>query len=165
MLETLPATETVRNALPEEPQIFSFRFVADFYFIAVEDRHFSPPRVWKSEITTAAGRPIPTWTVMRTGRDTEVPLTVEVRRDAPADDFAEWENVEEESLAVPSGVLQLRNNDERYIPVSPGVYRLRFYARGLAPTFGVGQEGDEYRLVVWPQDASDSVVLKEGFPG
>ena len=118
----------------------------------------------------------------------DVPVTVEVRNNAPNDDTTGWDRIIEASLAVPSGFIAIdgclsympggdyhkaleRHPDAHivrspHLTVDPGTYRVRVYAgatgteRFVDTPEGEREVTDEhYRIVLWPAPYTDPVVI------
>jgi hypothetical protein len=94
-----------------------------------------------------------------------------VRDDPPDDDVAGWDHVTEASIDVPTGRLFMTDllawdrKPELRINVPPGTYRARAYHAGLNTLSWNGLDGDDhYRLVLWPGEPCEPVVLKR-YPG
>lgn len=100
-----------------------------------------------------------------TARNMTVPVSVEVRTQAPPEDIEGWDQVVEASLEVPSGRLVVLGSTD-YLPdaprtaVEPGIYRARVYFGGIDTLSPDGLEGaDHYRVVLWPAPSREPVIL------
>ncbi len=102
-----------------------------------------------------------------TVRDTDVPVTVEVRDEAPVEsDYSPWDQINEGSIEVPSGRLVVAGctdyfPDAARVLITPGTYRARIYYGQLDSLREDGLEGDDhYRVVLWPAPTSPRRLLK-----
>jgi len=97
----------------------------------------------------------------------KVPVVVEIADQAPDDDVAQWDQVNECSIDVPSGRLVVVGctdyfPDAARIDLPPGSYRARIYYGSLGVLNPNGLEGDDhYRVVLWNAPPSSVRVLKE----
>ena len=102
-----------------------------------------------------------------TVRNMDVPVDVELATSPPEEDFAEWDQVNECSIKVESGKIVVAGctdyfPDAARLNVPPGTYRARIYYGGLDDLSENGLDGgDRYRIVLWPDDPADLVVLKQ----
>lgn len=102
-----------------------------------------------------------------TVRNMTVPVDVEVVDTEPQDSFDDWDQVNECSIDVKSGRLVIAGctdyfPDAARIQVPPGTYRARIYYGKLASLSEDGLEGEDYyRVVLWPGDQAQPVVLKQ----
>lgn len=115
---------------------------------------------------------LPNALVVRTGIHTGVVnVAVLPRRTPPATvDVADWDEVADYSLDVPTGQLQvttLMSELPEGLPVltsqGPGAYRVRVHARGRDIAIdGVASEPFEnYFLVIWPAPAAPPAIHKQ----
>lgn len=101
-----------------------------------------------------------------TARNMDVPVTVEIRNEAPPDDFDNWDHVNEGSLEVLSGYIWLFGWSDELdasprIPVASGQYRVRIYYGNLDSLSKDGLEGDDhYKIVLWQAAQAPPQVLK-----
>ncbi|WP_174721489.1 hypothetical protein [Capsulimonas corticalis] len=101
-----------------------------------------------------------------TVRNMTVPVTVRVLDAAPADDYDQWDQVNECSLDIPSGSLVIAGctdyfPDAARIPVVPGSYRARLFYGGLETLNDDGLEGgDHYEIALWPAPPLKASILK-----
>lgn len=100
-----------------------------------------------------------------TVRNMDVPVTVEVRDSAPQEDSNPWDQINECSIEVGSGILVVAGLD--YFPdatrihLQPGFYRARIFYGNLDSLRENGLEGDDhYKVVLWPAPFRDAVVIK-----
>jgi tetratricopeptide (TPR) repeat protein len=93
---------------------------------------------------------------VRTVRNMDVPVEVEVLDSQPDDNFNAWDHVTEASLEVPSGRIIIAGctdyfPDAARITVQPGTYKVRIYYGALdSVDEELGLDGDDhYRVVLW----------------
>jgi hypothetical protein len=102
-----------------------------------------------------------------TVRNMDVPVVVDVTDEAPNDDVADWDQVNECSLDVSSGLIVIAGCTDYFpeaarIAVPAGSYRARVYYRGLDSLSDDGLEGDDhYRVVLWPAAPGPVNVIKQ----
>jgi hypothetical protein len=98
----------------------------------------------------------------------DVPVVVEVTDEAPDDDFAEWDQINECSLDISSGRIAIAGctdyfPDAARIVVPPASYRARVYYGGLDSLSDDGLEGDDhYRVVLWSAAPGPVTVSSRG---
>jgi hypothetical protein len=103
---------------------------------------------------------------VRTARNMDVPIAVEVRDAAPNDDFEEWDKVFECSIDVPFGKMVIAGcidyfPDADRIEVKAGSYRARIYYGELETLRKNDLEGDDhYKVVLWPAQMTEPTSLK-----
>lgn len=91
-----------------------------------------------------------------TARNMTVPVRVRIAQEAPSLDLHEWERVQEGTLTVSDGELQITGITDNgmsggLIPIAPGVYHLRALYAGLNTVSGDGLSGsDRYEIELWP---------------
>lgn len=106
--------------------------------------------------------------VIQPERDMEVPVSIEVRKSKPNDDFESWDHVAEASLRLPSGNLQIHEctgGSVDVINLPPDTYRVRAYFGNLADLSDDELEGnDNYKLVLWASPYDEVRVLKQYQP-
>lgn len=106
-----------------------------------------------------------------TARYAIVPVTIELRDDAPpADNFDGWDHVTECSIEIGIGRLVVNGGDywpdNARIPVPPGTYAVRILYGGLDTLSEDGLEGDDhYRVLLWPGAERPPAVLKRHMGG
>jgi len=93
---------------------------------------------------------------VRTVRNMDVPVEVEVLDSQPDDNFNAWNHVTEARLEVPSGRIIIAGctdyfPDAARITVQPGTYKARIYYGALdSVDEELGLDGDDhYRVVLW----------------
>ncbi len=100
-----------------------------------------------------------------TSRYGTVPIAIERRDQAPADDLDDWDHVEDISLSVTSNgvkLIELFHDDGSRDPdyaVPPGAYRVRVYMGNLDGGVYSGAD-DYYRIVLWPAPLDEPRVLR-----
>jgi len=102
-----------------------------------------------------------------TVRNMTVPVTVEVLDSAPADEWAEWDQVNQCSIRVPSGRLVIAGCTDYFpaavrIDVPAGWYRARIYYGALDTLSADGLDSDDhYAIALWPGEELEFRVLKQ----
>jgi hypothetical protein len=166
-----------------DARTFHFAIFADYYQIYLADCQLAEelnqkdgenPVVWAARIDTHIATILSPEAYARqlgvargtvcilTARNFTVPLTVQIRANAPADDFAEWDRVVEARLDLPSGCIVVHGPTDYFpgasrIAVAPGVYRARVYYGGLATVSADEFEGeDHYRVDLWPEPEANA---------
>jgi hypothetical protein len=101
-----------------------------------------------------------------TARNVDVPVEIEICAQAPAEDFAGWDRVNECSInftvgrAVITGCTDYLPDAAR-IELAPGMYRARVYYGGLDTLSPNSLDGeDHYRVALWPSPEGPTVQLK-----
>ncbi|MEW6125906.1 MAG: hypothetical protein AB1757_02485 [Acidobacteriota bacterium] len=88
---------------------YQFHIFADDFQINLKDERFARDIIdWNNkaiENLFAVGERMMT---MGTARNMTLPVTVEVRDDTPPDDFENWDQVNEDSIEIPSDCLIIR---------------------------------------------------------
>jgi len=102
-----------------------------------------------------------------TVRNMDVPVTVEIHDEAPTDEAANWDQINECSMDVPSGRIVVAGCTD-YLPeaariaVEPGCYRARIYYGRLDSLSEDGLDGDDqYRIALWPAPPREIEILKQ----
>lgn len=101
-----------------------------------------------------------------TARNMTVPVVLSIHEEAPAEDFTEWEMVNECSITIRSDRLVIMGctdylPDAPRVPLAPGSYRVRVSYSGLDSLSEDGLEGDDfYRLQLWPAAPAELAVRK-----
>jgi hypothetical protein len=94
-----------------------------------------------------------------------VSLDLIVRSDPPDDAFADWVNVAEASLDLPTGCVvalapESSSEDGLRVKLPSGMYRARVYAGGIDTVDEYMMEGqDHYRVALWPAPFADPILL------
>lgn len=102
-----------------------------------------------------------------TVRNMEVPVTLELRDDAPAPDLDGFDHVVEAALLMRGASLVVAGctdhlPDAARFALAPGSYRVRLSASGLDTLSANGLDGDDRYLVqVWPAAPAEPVVRKQ----
>jgi hypothetical protein len=143
---------------------YKFEIFADYFQIHLEDCQND---VWEDidwtkeavETLIVAGKKT---IAMGTARNGIVPVTIEIRDDAPSNDFDEWDHVNECSLEIPSGCFRIWSLDTYpYMSVEPEWYRIRIYYGNLDSLSKDGLEGDDhYKIVLWQAPSAPPQILK-----
>lgn len=101
-----------------------------------------------------------------TARNMTVPVVLSIHGDAPAEDFAEWDMVNECSMTIRSDTLVIMGctdhlPDAPRVSLASGTYRVRVSYSGLDSLSEDGLEGDDfYRLQLWPAAPAELAVRK-----
>lgn len=101
-----------------------------------------------------------------TARNMTVPVALSIHAEAPAEDFGEWEMVNDCSITVRSNRIIIAGctdylPDAARIPITPGTYRVRVSYCGLDSLNEDGLEGDDfYRVQLWPAPLADIAIRK-----
>jgi hypothetical protein len=147
----------------------SFNLFADYYQFYVQDEHVSgiDGNAWGSEATECMVAVASGAIGVRTVRNTDVPVTIEILETKPPLDFDDWDNVTECSLATSSGKLVVAGwtdylPDAARIDIAPGNYRARISGGGFDSVAKHRESGgDRYRVQLWPDSAIEPKVLKK----
>ncbi|SFU88345.1 hypothetical protein SAMN02799631_02888 [Methylobacterium sp. 174MFSha1.1] len=144
-----------------------YRILADYHQFYLWDHGASPdaPTDFTAADVARRIKAAPFVVVVQPERNMEVPVEVEVVRDAPPLDLDRWDHVAEASLALPSGRLEIHEctgGSVDVVPVAPGIYRVRAEHGGLGTISPDGLDGqDRYRIVLWPAPFAEVSVLKQ----
>ncbi len=113
---------------------------------------------------------------VRTARELDVPISLEVMDAPPRDDepLEDWDHVVQCTLDVESGKLLITATSEdlysaQNVLVTPGLYGLRIYFGALDQIDSEGFEGDDYyKVKVWYVGQEDEVppfeIMKQWLP-
>lgn len=150
------------------PFSYTLNLFADYHQFYLQDEEHAEdqPDDWGDLLVTQMIAVAPGIIGVGTARNTTVPVRIDIAEAQPANDFAHWDQVTEASLEVPSGRIVVAGPSDYFpgaqrLPVSPGTYRVRVYARGLGSISASGLEGqDHYYLVIWPEAERPPEVLK-----
>ncbi|MCR6484014.1 hypothetical protein M8542_14415 [Amycolatopsis sp. OK19-0408] len=130
---------------------------ADYNSFMVQDEtaRFEPDRAWTKALITDMIAAREGVIGVGTARRTTVPVILDVRSEAPDDNFDGWDHVTEAGLHVETGkiiVSMLDYSDAvRRTAVPAGDYTVRVYAKGLSTISSDGIHGDDlYHVVLWP---------------
>lgn len=95
--------------------------------------------------------------MIRTARDMDVPVRVEILPEAPALDLSGWDHIVEGSFRARGGRLHVMGGTvfpedrSQTLPLAPGPYRVRVSMAGLGTLSEDGPGGeDRYRVQLWP---------------
>jgi hypothetical protein len=147
--------------------IRNYRIFADYHQFYLWDRCKSPPAPtsYSEEDVRQRIKVSDFVIVVQPERDTEVPVEVEIRSEAPRGDLDSWDHVAEASIEIPSGELEIHEctgGSVDVIALAPGWYRARAHFGGLGTLTENGLSGsDHYRIVMWPAPQSCTCVLKQ----
>jgi hypothetical protein len=139
---------------------------ADYNSFMVQDEtaRFDPDRAWTKALITHMIAAHEGVVGVGTARRTTVPVILDVRSEAPDDDFDSWDHVTEAGLHVESGkviVSMLDYSDavpRTAVPV--GDYTARVYAKRFRTISSDGVHGDDlYHVVLWPGEVPAPKVL------
>ncbi len=138
--------------------LFELSLFADYFQFYIQDEAATGDlsQAWDEEATDRLLAVAPATVGIGTVRNTNVPVTVEIREDEPEDDSAEWDHVVEASLDVKSGRIVVAGctdyfPDAKRIEVAPGSYRVRASYGALDTISEDALSGDDrYRLQLWP---------------
>lgn len=106
---------------------------------------------------------------VRTARDQDSCVTIQVSDHEPDEDLDEWDHVVDCSIAVPSGTLIVSGPTEdlfhaQRIEVMPGVYCARVYFGMLAEVDHEGFEGDDfYKITLWPGVEHKAIKVRKSW--
>lgn len=152
---------------------YKLTIFADFFQIYLEDEdaRIDVSMSWTSEAVEnllALDPKTNNGFVLSTVRNMVVPLEIEFLEEKPVDDdFSCWDQVNECSIGLPSGVLVVSGCTEyrpkaARIPVEPGTYRARLYYGKLDALRENDLEGDDhYRVALWLADLQEPIMLKK----
>ena len=149
--------------------LFELSLFADYFQFYVQDEAATGDlsQTWNKEATERLLAVAPATIGIGTVRNTNVPVTLEIRADEPDDDSAEWDHVVEASLDVESGRIVVAGctdyfPDATRIEVAPGSYRVRASYGALNTLSEDALSGDDrYRLQLWPATAINVRILKQ----
>lgn len=149
--------------------IYEFELFADYYQFYLQDEQVDGnlSDSWTDEAVDRLLAIAPGTIGVGTVRNTDVPVTVEIRENAPDDNYQSWDQVNECSIKIGSGKIVIAGctdyfPDASRIEVAPGLYRARIYYAQLAEISGDGLDGhDRYRVVLWPAPHRDVIILKQ----
>lgn len=149
---------------------YHYELFADYFQFYLQDEQAEGDlsNSWSSEAVERMLALAPGTIGVGTARNMTVPVTVETREFAPQkEDFNIWDQINECSIAVPSGSLVIAGctddfPDAARIPLLPGRYRARIYYGQLYDLSDDGLEGNDlYKIVLWPSENSELKILKQ----
>ncbi|MCC8983399.1 hypothetical protein [Bradyrhizobium acaciae] len=148
---------------------FELSLFADYFQFYIQDEPASGDlsAAWTEETTDRLLAIAPGTVGIRTVRNMDVPVVVQLLGREPDDDSADWDHVVEASLDVASGRIVIAGctdyfPDAMRIETAPGTYRVRASYGALDTLSENGLEGDDhYRLQLWPAAAIPVRVLKQ----
>lgn len=149
-------------------QKYSFSLFADYHQFYLQDEA-SPSNLAEAWTPDAVDRMLALASGVigvGTARSVDVPVEVEILAEAPTDDLAGWDRVNECSIRVMSGRAVIAGCTDYFpeaarIELEPGVYRARVYYGGLDTLSPDGLDGkDHYRIALWAAAEGPPVRLK-----
>jgi hypothetical protein len=149
-------------------QTYTYEIFADYFQFYLQDEPVQGNLgdSWTEEAVERLLAIAPGTIGVGTVRNMDVPVVVEVTDQAPDDDVAGWDQVNECSLDISSGRIVIAGctdyfPDAARIVVPPGSYRARVYYGGLDCLSDDGLEGDDhYRVVLWSAAPGPVSVIK-----
>lgn len=140
---------------------------ADYNSFMVQDEtaQLEPDRAWTRALLADMIAARDDVVGVGTARRTTVPVVLDVRTQAPVNDFDGWDHVTEAGLHIESGTVIVSMLDYTdavpRITVPAGSYTARVYATGFGTISSDGIHGDDlYHLVLWPGAIRDPQVLR-----
>lgn len=148
---------------------YSFELFADYFQFYIQDEQADGnlSESWTDEAVQRLLALAPGTIGIGTVRNMDVPVVVEVLDNEPVEDLANWDQVTECSIDVPSGRIVIAGctdyfPDAARIKVQPGCYRARIFYGGLNTLSADGLQGnDNYKIVLWPSKPIEPTVLKQ----
>ena len=149
-------------------QTHRFKLFADYFqfFLQDESADGNLSDCWSADAVQRLLALAPGTIGVRTVRNMEVPVLVEVHLSEPKGDFAAWDHVTECSIDLPSGRIVVSGctdyfPDAARIEVAPGCYQVRLFYGALDTVSEDGLKGnDHYKAALWPASWSEVRVLK-----
>lgn len=149
---------------------YEFEVFADYRQFYIQDEEADIDAAysvnWTKQSTEDLLLVSPKTITVGTVRDMDVPVTIEIHDGEPQDDFALWEHINECSIDIPSGKIIVAGCTE-YVPDAPrisvkaGTYQARIFYGDLDSLRDDGFDGDDnYKIVLWPGEATEPKVLK-----
>ncbi|RDJ27161.1 hypothetical protein DWF00_09175 [Bosea caraganae] len=151
-----------------EPTLIELAIFADYFQFYVQDEAANEDfgEKWTDESVERQLAVAEFSAAIGTARNMTVPVVLSVHAEAPAEDFAEWDMVNECSISVRSDTLIIAGCTDHLpnaprVPIAPGTYRVRVSYSGLDSLSEDGVEGDDfYRLQLWPAPLAEIAVRK-----
>lgn len=149
---------------------YHFEIVADYHQFYLQDEQADGDLSdsWTQEAVNRLLAVAPGTIGVGTVRDMAVPVMVLVTEQIPVADLAEWDQVNECSLYVPSGRIVIAGCTDYFpqaaqISVVPGWYRVKIFYGNLNQLSDEGLEGGDhyYKIVLWPEAEAQMKVLKQ----
>jgi hypothetical protein len=146
-----------------------FTLFADYFQFYLQDEAADGnlSDAWSEEAFSRMLAVAPGVVGIRTVRDVNVPVRIEVLNQKETTDFNQWEHVVECGLVIKSGKMVVAGCTDYFpeaarIEVSPGTYRVRACYSGLNTISEDGTSGqDSYELFLWPAPDSAPATLKQ----
>lgn len=150
-------------------QRFELDLFADYFqfYLQDEDAKGDLSESWTPEAVERLLAIAPGTIGVGTARNMNVPVVVEIVDKPPDEDASVWDQINECSIAVPSGRLVVAGctdyfPDARRIELPAGSYRARVYYGDLAALSANGLEGnDHYRIVLWRAEPESLRIIKQ----
>ena len=150
-------------------QRFEFKLFADYFqfYLQDESAHGDLSESWTPEAVERLLAIAPGTIGVGTVRNMVVPVLVEVGDGPSAEDFGQWDQINECSIDVPSGRLVIAGctdyfPDAARIEVPPGSNRAQLCYGNLNSLSANGLEGDDhYRIVLWRAAPAALKIIKQ----
>jgi hypothetical protein len=148
-------------------QRIAIEVFADYHQFYLWDRGVNPEAPVDYDDTDVERRikTAPNVVVIQPGRNTTVPVEIEIHDNEPAYVADDWDHIAEASLELPTGQLEVHEctgGPVAQFAVSPGWYRVRSFHAGLGTIDDRGLEGrDRYRVMLWPESRIAVKVIKQ----
>lgn len=152
--------------LPRHAKLTIF---ADYFQFYIQDEQASGDlsNSWSPEAVERLLALAPGTVGVGTVRNMNVPVLLEFHETAPQLDAESWDQVNECSIALPSGRLVVAGctdyfPDARRFDLPPGTYRVRISYGSLNDLSEDGLEGNDcYRLQLWPASPDELRIIKQ----
>ena len=146
-----------------------YQLFADYYQFYIQDETANGDlsECWDAEATNRLLAVAPGAVGIGTVRNMNVPVTLEIHTEPPAQDIDIWDHVTECSLGVASGRLVIAGctdyfPDAARIDLPNGNYQVRVSYGDLAKLSDDGLDGeDHYRVQLWPGPAISPRTVKQ----
>jgi hypothetical protein len=150
------------------PRHWNLTIFADYFQFYLQDESATGDlsNSWSREAVDRLLALAPGTVGVGTVRNTSVPVLLELHDTPPQVDAESWDQVNECSIAVPSGRLVVAGctdyfPDAQRFALRPGTYRVRVSYGSLDDRSADGLDGnDRYRLQLWPAPADDTRIIK-----
>lgn len=153
-------------------QKYIFHVFADYHLVFIQDEI-----AYKNEVDITDGiteQSCKDMLVLEKGticimpvRNMTVPIELEIATGPPSYNLAEWDQVVECGIDIPSGKVLIYGGTDDVsvsprVTLSPGNYKARIYYGGLNTLNSNGTEGkDIYKIVLWPGKSSEIQFIKK----
>jgi uncharacterized damage-inducible protein DinB len=152
-------------------QSHSLHFFTEYYQFYVVDKS-SPyktdsDRFWTTEANEDRMAVEENLLGISVAKYAKIDVTVNLHDTKPKDNFESYDHIVEASIALPTGVLQIKNCTDNEIQLelrlTPGIYTVRSCSAQLSTV--EGDEGNDfYVLDIYPSDTRERTVLKKFLP-